>query len=144
MLITAVGVLLILLLPGPLKAVASTLTHYALKCGAWGVGGILAGFLLITLTAGSLLGVLLVPAIIVAIAVAGLLGSVGTGLFVGERMFSASERSFVTRFLLGMLILGLLGVVPVVGGLLFLVANIFGFGAVLVSRAGRVQPESGV
>ena len=29
-----------------------------------------------------------------------------------------------------------------ISGLVFLVANIFGFGAVLVSRVGRVPPEA--
>jgi hypothetical protein len=41
-----------------------------------------------------------------------------------------------------MLILGVIGLLPVVGALVFLVANIFGFGAVLVSKFGRVQPAA--
>jgi len=139
LIIAAVGVLLLLLLPGPLQVISSTIKHYALKSGGWGVGGILASLLLMALTTGSLLGVLLVPALIVAVAVVGLLGCVGTGLLVGERTLAGSERSLPSRFLIGMLILGLLGLVPIVGGFVFLVANIFGFGAVLVSRFGRVQ-----
>jgi hypothetical protein len=141
--LAAIGVVLLLLAPNSLQIIAATIQHSVLKSGAWGIGGILASFLLSALTTGSLLGVLLVPVLFVAMVVIGILGCVGAGLFVGERMFSASARSFISRFLLGMLILGLLGVVPVVGGVLLLVANIFGFGAVLVSRAGRVQPEPG-
>ena len=141
-LIAAVGILLLLLLPGPLQIISATIRHAALKSGAWGVGGILAGFFLSALTTGSLLGVLLVPALGVAVVVVGVLGSVGTGLFVGESVFSASERSLLSRFLVGTLILGLFGVVPVVGGLVFVVANLFGCGAVLVSRFGRLQLES--
>ena len=104
------------------------------------MGSIVASFLLIVLTTGSFLGILLAPALILAVAVVGLLGCVGTGLFVGQRAFSASGRSQIKLFLGGMLILGIIGLVPVVGGFVFQVANIFGFGAVLVSRFGTVQP----
>jgi hypothetical protein len=39
-----------------------------------------------------------------------------------------------------MLILGVIGLVPDVGASVFLVGIIFGFGAELVSRFGRVEP----
>jgi hypothetical protein len=45
-------------------------------------------------------------------------------------------------FLIGMLILAAIGLIPLVGGFVFLVANLFGFGAALVSRFGRVQPAA--
>lgn len=45
-------------------------------------------------------------------------------------------------FLVGMLILAAVGLVPLVGGFVLLVANLFGFGAVLVSRFGREQPPA--
>ncbi len=35
-----------------------------------------------------------------------------------------------------------IGLVPLVGGFVFLEVNPFGFGAVLVSRFGRVQPPA--
>jgi hypothetical protein len=140
LIIAAMGLLLLLFLPGPLQMIAATMEQQALASGAWGLGSIVASFLLIALTAGSFLGILLAPVLILAVVVVGLLGCVGTGLFVGQRAFSASGGSQMKRFLGGMLILGILGLVPVVGGFVFLVANIFGFGAVLVSRFGRMQP----
>ena len=140
--IAALGVLLILFLPGPLQMISATMEQHALASGAWGVGSIVASFLLIALTTGSFLGILLAPALLLAVALVGLLGCVGTGLFVGQRAFSASGGSQMKRFLVGMLSLGVIGLVPVVGALVFLVANIFGFGAVLVSRFGRVQPAA--
>ena len=140
--IAALGLLFLLFLPGPLQIISATMEQQALASGAWGVGSIVASFLLIALTTGSFLGILLAPALLLAVALVGLLGCVSTGLFVGQRAFSASGGSQMKRFLVGMLILGVIGLVPVVGGLVFLVANIFGFGAVLVSRFGRVQPAA--
>ncbi|MBI3328805.1 MAG: hypothetical protein HYZ81_19140 [Nitrospinae bacterium] len=140
--LTVLGILLLLFVPGAIQTIAATIRQQALKSGAWGVGSLIAIVLLLILTAGSLLGMLLVPALMVAVAVCGLLGCIGTGLFIGERAASASGGSPLGRFLLGMLILGAIGLVPLVGGLAFLVANLFGFGAAVVSRVGRVQPEA--
>jgi hypothetical protein len=140
--IAALGVFLLLFLPEPLQNISSTIRQAALKSGGWGVGSIIAILFLLIFVTGSLLGILLVPVLVVAVAVVGVLGCVATGLFVGERTVSASPGSLMRPFLVGMLILAAIGLVPLVGGFVFLVANLFGFGAVLVSRFGRVQPPA--
>jgi hypothetical protein len=142
MIIAALGILLLLFVPGPVQITSSTIRQATLKSGGWGVGSIVAIVLLLVFTTGSLLGILLAPVLAVAVAVVGVLGCVATGLFVGNRTVSASAGSLIRPFLVGMLILAALGLVPLVGGLVFLVANLFGFGAVLVSRFGRVQPAA--
>ena len=111
------------------------------QCGL-GVGSIVLILLLLIFTTGSLLGILLVPVLVVTVAVVAVLGSVASGLFVGERTVSANAGSLMKPFLVGRLILAAIGLVPLVGGFVFLVANLFGFGAVLVSRFGRVQPPA--
>jgi hypothetical protein len=140
--IAALGVFLLLFLPEPLQNISSTIRQAALKSGGWGVGSIIAILFLLIFVTGSLLGILLVPVLVIAVAVVGVLGCVATGLFVGERTVSASPGSLMRPFLVGMLILAAIGLVPLVGGFVFLVANLFGFGAVLVSRFGRVQPPA--
>lgn len=142
MVIAALGVFLLLFLPDSLQIISSTIRQSALKSGGWGVGSILAIVLLLVFTTGSLLGIVLVPVLVIAVAVVGILGCVATGLFVGERTFSPSAGSLIRPFLVGMLILAVIGLFPLVGGLVFLVANLFGFGAVLVSRFGTVQPAA--
>jgi hypothetical protein len=142
LIIAALGILLLLFVPGPIQIISSTIRQATLKSGGWGVGSIVAIVLLVILSIGSLLGILLAPALVVAVAVVGILGCVATGLFVGERTFSASTGSLIKPFLIGMLILAAIGLVPLVGGFVFLVANLFGFGAVLISRFGRVQPPT--
>ena len=140
--IAALGILLLLFVPGPLQIISSTIRQSALKSAGWGVGSIVVILLLLIFTTGSLLGIVLVPVLVVAVAVVGVLGCVASGLFVGERTVSASAGSLMKPFLVGMLILAAIGLVPLVGGFVFLVANLFGFGAVLVSRFGRVQPPA--
>ncbi|MBW4562775.1 MAG: hypothetical protein KME32_16825 [Mojavia pulchra JT2-VF2] len=44
---------------------------------------------------------------------------------------ASSERTQMQQFLVGMLILGLIGLIPVLGGLVLSVVNIFGFGALI-------------
>jgi hypothetical protein len=140
--IVVLGIFLLLFLPGPLQSISSTISQSALKSGGWGVGSIVVIVLLVILTTGSLLGIVLAPVLIVAVAVVAALGCVATGLFVGERTVSASAGSLMKPFLVGMLILAAIGLVPLVGGFVFLVASLFGFGAVPISRFGRVQPPA--
>jgi cytoskeletal protein CcmA (bactofilin family) len=124
------------------QIISSTIRQSALKSGGWGVGSMVVILLLLILTTGSLLGIVLFPVLVVAVAVVAVLGCVASGLFVGERTVSASAGSLMKPFLVGMLILAAIGLVPLVGSFVFLVANLFGFGAVLVSRFGRVQPPA--
>jgi hypothetical protein len=140
--IAALGIILLLFVPGPLQVISSTIRQSALKSAGWGVGSIVVTLLLLIFTTGSLLGIVLVPVLVVAVAVVAVLGCVASGLFVGERTVSASAGSLMKPFLVGMLILAAIGLVPLVGGFVFLVANLFGCGAVLLSRFGRMQPSA--
>jgi hypothetical protein len=142
MVIAALGIRLLLFVPGPLQIISSTIRQSTLRSGGWGVGSIVAIVLLLIFTTGSLVGILLAPVLVITVAVVGVVGCVATGLFVGEKTVSASARALMKPFLVGMLILAAIGLVPLVGGLVFLLANLFGFGAVLVSRFGRVQPAA--
>jgi hypothetical protein len=140
--IAALGIILLLFVPGPLQVISSTIRQSALKSVGWSVGSIVVILLLLIFTTGSLLGIVLVPVLVVAVAVVAVLGCVASGLFVGERTVSASAGSLMKPFLVGMLILAAIGLVPLVGGFVFLVANLFGCGAVLLSRFGRMQPSA--
>jgi hypothetical protein len=136
------GVFLLLLLPGHLQTITATINQHPFKSGMWGLGGIVAVTLFVTLFAGSIIGVLLIPIIQLAFAVVGLLGSVVTGLWVGNKILRPTNSIGFKQFLVGMLILALINLLPVAGGLIGLMLNLFGFGAVLLSRVGTVQPET--
>lgn len=139
--IFAFGVFLLLLLPGHIQTITATMDQHPFKSGMWGLGGIVAITLFIALFAGSVFGFLLIPVANLALAVAGLLGAIATGLWIGKKIFSRREKTFIP-FLVGMLILVLISLIPVAGGLIILMLNLFGFGSVLLSRVGTVPPET--
>lgn len=134
------GVFLLLLLPGHLQSITATMQQHPFKSGMFGLGGIVAITLFTALFAGSVLGFLLIPISNLAFAVAGLLGAIAAALWVGRQILPKRTVAFIP-FLVGMLILAVISLIPLAGGVIILMLNLFGFGAVLLSRVGTVQPE---
>lgn len=139
--ILAFGVFLLLLLPGHLQSITATMQQHPFKSGLWGFGSIVAITLSTALFAGSVFGLLLIPIINLAVAIAGLLGAIATALWVGKGIFARRNKPFVP-FLIGILILAVISLIPIAGGLIVLMLNLFGLGAVLLSRVGTVPPET--
>jgi hypothetical protein len=65
--------------------------------------------------------------------IAGILGTASMGLLIGQKTMTAPARKPIPKFLVGSLILALIGLIPLIGGLFLLVVNIFGFGGILAS-----------
>ena len=135
------GVFLLLLLPGHIQSITATMHQHPFKSGMYGLGGMVAITLFIALFSGSVFGFLLIPIANLAFVVAGLLGAIATGLWIGKKILPRREAAFIP-FSLGMLILAVISLIPLAGGLMILMLNLFGFGAVLLSRVGTVQPEN--
>lgn len=139
--VLAFGVFLLLLMPGHIQTITSTMHQHPFKSGMWGLGSIVAITLFVALFGGSIFGFLLIPIANLALAVAGLLGAIATGLWIGKKILPRRATAFIP-FLIGMLVLGIIGLIPIAGGLIILMLNLFGLGAVLLSRVGTIQPES--
>lgn len=137
----AFGIFLLLLLPGHLRDITATMQQHPFKSGMWGLGGIIAITLFVALFSGSVFGFLLIPIVNLAFMVGILLGAIVTGLWIGKKIFTRRERAFIP-FLVGMLIFAAISLIPIAGGLIILMLDLFGFGAVLLSRVGTVQPET--
>lgn len=137
----AFGVFLLLLLPGHIQSITATMHQHPFKSGMYGLGSIVAITLFVALFAGSVFGFLLIPIANLALAVAGLLGAIATGLWIGKKVLPRRATAFIP-FLVGMLILALISLIPIAGGLIILMLNLFGLGAVLLSRVGTIQPET--
>ena len=135
------GVFLLLLLPGHLQAIAATISQHPFKSGMWGIGALIVATLTTALLAGSILGVLLIPIVNLVVAIAGIVGCTATSLWVGGKATGHLSFPFMKAFFVGLLILALISLVPIVGGLLVLMVNLFGFGAVFLSRFGVLQPS---
>lgn len=139
--ILAFGVFLLLLMPGHIQTITATMHQHPFKSGIWGLGSIVAITLFVALFGGSIFGLLLIPIANLALVVAGLLGAIATGLWIGKKILSRRTTAFIP-FLVGMLVLGIIGLIPIAGGLIILMLNLFGLGAVLLSRVGTIQPET--
>ncbi|WP_414624716.1 hypothetical protein [Calothrix sp. CCY 0018] len=126
-----VGVLIIKWRPNFLHKLATTINQYPLQSGIWGLCGLLAIIVSIILLTITLIGIPLLPLVGLMTYVAVIIGTLGVALWLGEKNMKDREKTPVQQFLMGMLILGLIGLIPLLGGLMMSVANIFGFGAFL-------------
>lgn len=130
------GAIVVLLLPRFTTEAADRLGQRPLKSI---IVGLVAGLLIpigIVLAAITVLGL---PLAIIATAVFiffGAVSSVPAAIWLGERILHdrtpLGRQSAIVNFFLGALILLLVGIVPVVGGVLNLIASCIGFGALLL------------
>lgn len=137
--VLAFGVFLLLLLPGHVQTITATMHQHPFKSGMWGLGSIVAITLFIALFTGSVFGLLLIPIVNIAFVLVGLLAAIAAGLWTGQKILPRREKALIP-FLVGILILAVISLIPIAGGLIILMLNLFGFGAVLLSRVGTVQP----
>ncbi|MGQ4650231.1 hypothetical protein [Lyngbya aestuarii] len=134
-----VGVLILRWRPNFLLNLADTVRQYPVQCTLWGLGGIAAVILLVIFLAISLIGIPLLPLVGLAVAIVVLLGTLGVALWIGERTWTKSGHTPIQQFLMGLLILALIGLVPWFGGLILSVVNLIGLGAVLTWLLSKRQ-----
>jgi hypothetical protein len=137
-----VGVLILRWRPSFLLHLAETVRQRPLQCLLWGLGGAIAAILLTIFLAVSLIGIPLLPLVGLGVAIVVLLGTLGVALWIGKRTWTKPGHSTIQQFLMGVLILGLIGLIPWLGGLILSVANLVGFGAILtwLSNRQRLHP----
>ena len=124
------GMLLLLLAPRAAEAVARTARSKALVCG---LVGLLAFFLLPVIAIavcftiiGIPLGIVLLLLVLPLYAIA----YVTTALVLGRLIL---KKSRIVAFLVGLVILGLLTLIPIAGGVIGFLAIVFGLGALIMS-----------
>ncbi len=146
-----IGYLVLVLLvtavfPVPVERVSDYLS-------AWPGRSLLAGFLgiicilpVLLVLVISLVGILLIPLAIILLIAAFILGDIGVSALVGRRVQKALNRknpSLLAAVLIGKILLAVVGLIPVLGKLVVVLAAIFGFGAVLMTRFGTVKDKAG-
>jgi hypothetical protein len=135
------GVVLLLWLPNFLPLLAATINQYPVKTGLWGLGGSIVVIALNIFLAVSLLGIPLIPLVSLVAFITTLLGSLGVALLIGQKALTDKRQTAIQQFLIGLLILTLIGLIPFLGGLFLLVVNILGLGAILAWKLGKTQPQ---
>jgi hypothetical protein len=107
----------------------------------WGIGGVFAILFGTVFLAVTLIGIPLIPLLSLSAVVTSLVGSLGVALFVGQRLDKSGDRSATWQFLIGLAILTVLALIPVLGGLVVFLINLFGLGVILLWKFGRAQPQ---
>ncbi|MGB6301758.1 MAG: hypothetical protein WBF90_37015 [Rivularia sp. (in: cyanobacteria)] len=130
--VAIIGIVLMLLVPSFLQSIAETINQKPVLSIGSGLGGFVAFLILVILTTGSILGSILIPIATLALGFAKLLGINAICLFIGEKILRNQHYS-IPQLLVGIVVMGVISLIPVFGGMVFLILTIFGFGGVLSS-----------
>lgn len=134
------GTLLVRTAPSFLPNLAATARQHSGQSALWGIGAIVALTALNLFLAISLIGIPLIPLFVLIAGFAAFVGSLGISLLLGQQVTQNAPRPQLQQFLLGLLIITVLALIPGIGGLVVFVVNVFGLGALLAWKIGRVQP----
>ncbi|MDG5816145.1 hypothetical protein QA601_13710 [Chitinispirillales bacterium ANBcel5] len=138
--------LIVALLPDQITSLASVIKTEPAKTVLWGIIATVAIVPVIILLAISVIGIFVIPFFILAVVIAFFVGYIAVSVFVGDALLRAMQKPDVPviwKGLLGYIVLGVVGWIPVLGWLVSSVASVLGIGAVLEllirSRAGKVK-----
>ena len=134
-----VGWLLLSLLPKPMERQTEALRTSPMHMLGWGVLAFLLFVPLIMLMVLTILGIFLIPILVLAYVYAGVIGVVVSALLLGHRLSDPLKRdsiSPVAALAIGLVMLGLIRLIPVLGAIVTLILWLFGFGIILGTRFG--------
>ena len=138
----ALGVLVVLLIPGLTRTVGDAVVSYPAHSIGVGLLTGLAAVLVVPILIITCLGIPVAILAVLALAVAGLFGWIAAALTLGERVLTAlrqAERQPLVAVVVGILILAFLANVPCLGALVIFLVGAWGLGAVVLTRFGS-QP----
>lgn len=134
-----IGWLMLSLLPNPMERHADALRASPMHALGWGVLAFLLFVPLMMVMVLTILGIFLIPLLVLAYVYAGIVGVIVSALLLGHKLSDPLKReqiSPVSALAIGLVILGLIRLVPVLGAVVTLVLWLFGFGIVLATRFG--------
>ncbi len=136
----AIGSFLLLIFPRQLDGVIDAFSQQPVRCFFVGVfATLLLPAFLVTLVI-TIIGILLIPGLLLAVALAGALGYGALALFIG-RLIPIHTNDYA-KLALGVLAVTLVSFIPVGGGMAWLFGWFLVFGGVLHSRFGTRPPRS--
>ena len=137
-----VALLIVALLPKPVRVVADAIGENTFKvvlCGLLGLVLIAPLALLLTI---SVVGIALIPLEVIVVVCSILLGFIAVGQLIGRKVYQLLKRpnpGMVRETFWGLIILWLVGWLPYIGWMAKAVAIVIGLGAALVTRFGTYQ-----
>lgn len=133
------SILLVLLIPKPIRVISDNVARNPYKTGFWGLLGLILVVPLALLLTISVIGVVLVPLEISIAIGGGLIGFVAVSRLVGHRIFvilKKPEQTYMRETIWGVTFLWFVGWVPYIGWMLKVFVILLGLGGVLVTRFG--------
>jgi len=131
------GVLVVGLLPDRVGRIATDLEKRPIRAALVGIFASLALLFAAVLFAITILGLPVTFLIVSVLGLAWLVGFVGICQAIGDRLpFLSKPHGRWVAFLVGALLVSLVGALPFIGGLLVFVASLVGVGAALGTRFG--------
>jgi len=131
------GVVIVLMIPRFIAEATDELQVHPVRSVVVGFVGAIAAAIAIIIAAVTVIGL---PLALVAVTVLIFLGSMSAmpaAVWIGEKILHGrtllGRQSTLVNFFLGGLVLMILGIIPVVGGIVTLIATCIGFGAVLMA-----------
>ena len=140
--IMVLALLIVALLPKPVRIVADAIGENTFKvvlCGLLGLVLIAPLALLLTI---SVVGIALIPLEVIVVVCSILLGFIAVGQLIGRKVYQLLKRpnpGMIRETFWGLIILWLIGWLPYIGWMAKAVAIVIGLGAALVTRFGTYQ-----
>lgn len=138
----ALAVFTYALFPRQVKTAGDAISERTGPVLGWGILATLLAVPLMVLLAITIIGIPLILVQIIVLAAAALLGYAGIADLLGRRILktaSSSTSGSIGAIALGVLIIGLVAMIPVLGNLVSLAVFIIALGAALATRFGTVQ-----
>jgi hypothetical protein len=135
------GLIIIQTRPQFLPSLATKLRQQPGLTALWGIGAIVSIMFVSVFLAITLIGIPLIPLISLTAIIAALVGSLGVALFVGQSIGRNAKYSALQQFFVGLAILTVLALIPVLGGLVVFLINLFGLGVILLWQFDRDKPQ---
>lgn len=140
--ILVLALLIVALLPKPVRAVAEAIGENTFKVALTGLLGLVLIAPLALLLTISVVGIALIPLEVIVVVCSVLLGFIAVGQLIGKKVLKLFHRrnpSMLRETFWGLIILWLIGWIPYIGWMVKAVALVIGLGAALITRFGTYQ-----
>jgi hypothetical protein len=138
----ALGLILAVLLPKQLDQVSDFIRDNPLTVILYGLLGFVLVIPILVILAISIVGIVLIPVELLAVVFGTLFGYYAVARIIGEKLSNALGKESVSILLalvFGLVVLGLVDIIPFFGDLVAVIAGIMGFGGVLMAIHKRKQ-----
>jgi len=140
--ILVLALLIVALLPKPVRTVAEAISDNTFKVALCGLLGLVLIAPLALLLTISVVGIALIPLEVIVVVCSVLLGFIAVGQLIGMKVLKLFHRrnpSMLRETFWGLIILWLIGWIPYIGWMVKAVAIVIGLGAALITRFGTYQ-----